>query len=115
MNKIITILFIFSFSACCLANYVETYLLEGGDNQFNPNQGQAANVTRDALMSVDGVQERADHFVYQIKKLTFGDYTDDILIITPFITGDVQFTANDFNVYYNHFQNRGGVEYNINF
>lgn len=115
MKHILVILI--SCFACHLAcaNYVETYLLEGEEIIANPNQGRAANMTRDALMQVDGVQERADYFVYQIKKLTFGEYTDDVLIITPFITGDLQFTANDINFYYNHFQNRGGVEYNINF
>jgi len=103
------------FSCSVFGNYTNTYLLDREDSQVNPHQNQAGNRTTAALLSIDEVQERADYFVYKFKQLTFGEYSDDVMIIAPFITGRVEFSANRFNLYYSHFQNEGGVNYNLSF
>lgn len=113
MKVIFIIILLFTSSA--FASYVDQYLLEIEESDYNANQSQAGNKTRDALMSINSIQERADYFVYRLKKLTFGEYTEDIMIITPFITGEIEFNADQFNIYYNHFSSRAGVRYNVTF
>ena len=109
----ILILSLISFSA--IAGYMDQYLLETEQSDFNPNQRDAGTVTRDALMSIEAIQERSDYLVYKLKTLTFGEYTDDVMVIAPLITGEIEFSANQFNLYYNHFQSRGGVRYQVAF
>ena len=113
MKVIYPILLLFSCSV--FANYADTYLLDIEEPQVNPHQSKAGSRTTAALLSIDAVQERADYLVFKLKNLTFGEYSDDVMIITPFLTGKIEFNANRFNLYYSHFQNEGGVNYNLSF
>ena len=70
---------------------------------------------REALMSYDIVEERAEYFIFKIKKLTFGDYTDQVLILSPLITGNFEFHAMKMKFYYNYNKRRAGVKYDIHF
>lgn len=113
MKIIYFILLIF----CCgaHANYIEQYLLELEEPQRNENQSQFQNTTRDALFAMDGFQERANHLVLKLKNLTFGEYADEVMILAPFVTGDIEFQAMQLRFYYNHFDSEGGVRYQLSF
>jgi hypothetical protein len=71
--------------------------------------------TKDALLSFDYIEDRADYFIFKLKNLTLGEYSEDLLYIAPAITGNVELRAYNMNVYYNHFQNKGGVRYKMKF
>ena len=113
MKNIYVFLLMIPFSVS--ANYVNTYLLDLEESDKNENQSKAGVKTKDALLSIDAVEERADYLVFKLKNLTFGEYSEDVMLIAPLVTGELEFSANEFKVYYNHFQNRGGVKYKYTF
>lgn len=78
-------------------------------------EGKLVSKTRDALLSFDYIEQRADYLVFKIKNLTFGEYSDNILFIAPLVTGNVQFSMYDINFYYDHLDNKSGFKYKIKF
>ena len=58
--------------------------------------------TKDPLFSYGLVEERAEYFAFKIKQLTFGEYTEQVLFISPLITGNLEFHAMDMKFYYNY-------------
>jgi len=71
--------------------------------------------TRNAIMSYDVVQKKADQFGKKIQELTLGDYTEEVLVFSPLVTGQVTFSAMDLDFYIDTRHERGGVEYNFKF
>ena len=71
--------------------------------------------TRDALMSYDFIEERANYLTNKIKNITFGEYADHVLLVTPFLTGQFEFNMNDINFYYDHHGNESGLRYQLRF
>lgn len=73
-------------------------------------------MARNALMSYDHIEERANFLIYKFKKLTLGEHADKFLILAPIATGRIEFQAyRDLNFYYNSFSQSGGLRYNVDF
>ena len=114
MSTWIVNLIILVSGSTAYANYIEQRLdLE--QSPINNNQSSMLDKTKDALMSFDYIEDRADYFVFKLKNLTFGEYSEDLMYIAPAITGSVEIRAYNMNVYYNHFQNSGGIKYKMKF
>ena len=90
-------------------------MLEVEESYKNNNQDKLLTKTKDALLSFDHVEERADYFVFKLKNLTFGEYSENVMYLAPVLSGNVEFQAQNFNFYYNHFQDKGGVKYSLSF
>lgn len=100
---------IFYFSA-------QAYELEEEESQVGVSNARMMDQSREALMSYDFIVERSNYLIYKIKKLTFGEYADQLLILAPLVSGNIEFQAHrDLNVFYNHSAGRGGLRYSINF
>ena len=105
-----------TFSMHVMANSgYHASLLEPDEVLLTSARNDLPTLTRDALMSYDKVEERANYFVFKLKNMTFGDYTDQVLIITPFITGQLEFTFNEVNFYYDHQGSESGFRYELRF
>jgi hypothetical protein len=83
--------------------------------QKTVGEGKLVSKTKDALMSFDYIEDRADYLVFKFKNLTFGEYTDDIMYISPLVTGDIQISMYDINIYYDHFNSKTSFKYKIKF
>lgn len=90
-------------------------LLEQDEPEVSISQGDAANKTRDALLSYDLVEERANYFARKLRRMTFGEYADQVMIVAPFLTGQLEFNVSDIRVYINAHQSTSGLEYRLSF
>ena len=82
----------------------------------NTYQKQVFDKTRDALLAYEQIESRVDYLLFKLKNSTFGQYSEHILFITPFITGNIGLSANNFNFYYKHHDSkRAGIEYSVQF
>ena len=68
-----------------------------------------------ALLSYDAIKDRTDELVLKIKRKTFGEYSDEVLLLLPFVTGEVEFTISDLRFYHQHRKEKTGVKYVYNF
>lgn len=92
------------------------YELEQEVNARGVGTARMGNATTEALMSYDFIVERSNYLLYRFKKLTFGEYADEVMILAPIISGQFELKAyKDINVFYNRNTQRGGFNYNINF
>ncbi len=117
MKKIGSTILLSILSQSSLAN-VSTFNYKYFDTeepQFSRGKGKLATKTKDALLSFDYVEERADYFVFKLKNLTFGEYSDNIMYIAPLVTGNIEFSMYDINIYYDHFSDKSGFKYKIKF
>lgn len=114
MLKYIVIFTLSILSLGTQAYYPETRL-DQEEPEVGARQSLMLDRTKDALLSFEHIEERAEYFVFKLKALTFGDYTEDVMYIAPVITGNVELRAYNMNVYYNHFQSKGGVRYQLKF
>jgi hypothetical protein len=112
--KIYLILSISLISLNSYSSYIE-HNLDYEEPEVGASQGLMLDRTKDALLSFDYIENRADYFIFKLKNLTLGEYTDDLMYIAPALTGNVELRAYNMNVYYNHFQNRGGIRYKLEF
>ena len=71
--------------------------------------------TKDALLSYDYVEERADYLTFKLKNLTFGDYTDQVLYVAPLFTGRLEFSIQRVRFTYDYAENKSHVKYKIMF
>lgn len=71
--------------------------------------------TKDALLSYKLVKERTNFFARRLEKKLLGQYSKEFLLVTPLITGQVEFNTNDIKFYVNARQEIGGMEYVYNF
>jgi len=90
-------------------------LIETEEYPISLYQDKMLDKTKDALLSFDYIEDRADYLVFKLKNLTFGDYSDNVMYVTPLVTGSVVMSAYNFNVYYNHFQKKSGVQFKVKF
>ena len=65
--------------------------------QRNRYQDKLARKSQAALMSFKRVKTRLKYFEFKIKKMTFGEYTDDVLLLTPLVTGKFELNINKLN------------------
>ncbi len=110
MKLILGLFFIFLSSTC----FGKIYLDEE-EYPISKYQSKVFDKTRDALLSVDYIEERADYFVFKLKNLTFGEYAEDVMYVAPLFTGRFEVRAFNFNLYYNTFQEKGGLKYKVSF
>lgn len=69
-----------------------------------------------ALLSYDSVKERSEEILESFKRNTLGEHADKVLILSPIVTGRVEFNALDMNFYFDHRNNnQAGVRYNLRF
>lgn len=110
-------MFMTFYSTICWASYVTSYelLVENEEPEISKYQSKFLDKTKDALLKIDHIEERADYFIFKLKNLTFGEYSDNVLYLAPLVTGDIQVQAYNFNVYYNHLQDKGGIKYKVSF
>ncbi len=111
---VIRAIFIF-FGLCwyCQAQEgLEKYLYyDSSEPEVGQGSGQLVNKTKDALLSIDHIEERANYFVFKLKNLTFGEYSDEAMILAPFITGNISFKVNDITLNYDYYLNRSSLNY----
>ncbi len=86
------------------------------DNDFDGYSSKVMiNQTRDALLSYSFIKERSQKLTKDFQEKVLGDYADKILLIAPFILGEVEINSNDVRFYVNAKKEKGGVEYVYNF
>jgi hypothetical protein len=78
-------------------------------------QSQYLDRTKDALLSYDYIEERADYMIYKIKNMTFREYSDHVLYLAPIVTGSVQVRVNNFDIYYDYNSAKSGFKYKVRF
>lgn len=119
MGKIISIIYLIFVSKVVFATSTVTLystLLDKEEPEVSLlGNGKLIDKTKDALLSIDYIEKRADYFVFKLKNLTFGEYTDNVMYIAPLATGKVEFSMYDVNVYYDHFKNKSGIKYKFSF
>ncbi len=109
------------FFFCCLivGSPCKAYLYESYLDQEEPPkskaQGKLVSKTKDALLSIDYIEDRANYFVFKLKNLTFGDYSDEVMYLAPIVTGNLEFKVQGVNFYYDHFSEKSGFQYKIKF
>lgn len=74
-----------------------------------------AATTSEALLAYPMIAQKTQYWVDRVKKLTLGDYADDVLIIAPIVTGQVQFKVNFLDVNLNYYQQQGSVNFTHQF
>lgn len=117
MFRLLLFIFIISSSRCCLAssNYYDELFKPEEFYLKNKFQSQFAERTKDALLSYDYIEDRADYLVFKLKKLTFGEYSDHVLYLAPLVTGKVEINAYRVNIYYDSLASKGGIKYKVKF
>ena len=108
------------FSHWLFANTTYTFtlhdeIIEKEEPQKSRGQGRMISKTRDALMSVDYIEQRTEYLMLRLKNSAFGEYAEKMMVITPFVTGNLEFNMSNVNFYYNHYQSKSGVEYSLRF
>jgi hypothetical protein len=100
-----------SFARSFADNWLDTE-----EAQVSLVQDKALDITRDALLSIDYIENRTNYFLFKLKNMTFGNYTDEVMILAPFVTGRFEFSMYDLSFYYDHFNNnKSGVRYSVRF
>ena len=115
MSKFSTYIFIlFLYSNSSIATSY-TGFVELEEPQVSRVQSQFLDRTKDALLSYDYIEERADYVIFKLKNITFREYTEHILYFAPLVTGNVQVRLNDFDIYYDYNSAKSGFQYKIRF
>lgn len=74
------------------------------------------NKTREALLSYDFIENKVDKISTKIKEKTIGEHSEKLLILAPFVTGQVEFNAKNLSFYYDHRNDQeAGLRYNMKF
>lgn len=117
VRRIFTIL-ITALSTNCLC-YTSSYNIESHnlDDYYasEKNKKKMVKKTTDALLAYDLIERRADYFVFKLKNLTFGEYSDQVLFLAPVVTGKVEVRAYNLNFYYDYNRSKSGVKYTYRF
>ena len=103
------------FGQNVLAEDLYDSFLDNEEIDFNSNQTKFVDKTKDALLAVDFIEKRANYLAFKIKNLTFGNYSDHLIYVAPFITGKVEVKMYDFDLYYDHLSTKSGVNYKYTF
>ena len=67
--------------------------------------------TRDALLSYDIVQERKEYWETRLQNLIMGEFAEKLIFLSPFVTGKLEFRANDLRFYVDARHEESGVQY----
>tara|TARA_Y100000768_G_scaffold388233_1_gene382924 strand:+ start:3085 stop:3429 length:345 start_codon:yes stop_codon:yes gene_type:complete len=114
VKYVFLITFLCSLSGLAEVNLYHHYV-ERHQSPVNPHQDEAADRTRDAIMALPGMQERADQLLYKLQQNTLGEYTDEFMMLSPLFTGRLEFNVMKMNIYYRHHSEKAGVEYQYRF
>ena len=100
-------------ATCCYGQVdLEKYLYyDSNEPQVSQGKGKLFNKTKDALLSFEHIEERANYFIFKLKNLTLGEYADEALILAPFITGNISFRVKDITLNYDYHLNRSSLNY----
>ncbi len=113
------ILIFILFSCASFSSWAQSYedkFYDLEEPTYNKHQKKAFRKTRKALLKIDAIEERANYFVFKLKNLTFGEYSDNIVYLAPIMTGKLEFSVHKFNFYFDHLDNnKGGVKYSLKF
>ncbi len=114
--KLVCLLSSFLCINIALANSTVSNWLDAEETPKSLYQDKALDITKDALLSVDFIENRANYFIFKLKNLTFGEYSENVLYIAPLVTGKFQFSMFKLDFYYDHFNNnKSGVKYTVSF
>lgn len=102
----IFLLLVVSNYALADANILAEFISDSNYTEANPNQNKFLDLTKDALLSYDRIEERTNYFAMKIKNRTFGEYTDNILVLAPALTGKVLLKVYGVEFKYSHFKNQ---------
>lgn len=112
--RLLLLLTIFSFNA--RANYYyELHYTEEQEPEKSRVQDKALTRTRTALMRFKQVRQRTKYFTRKLKNLTFGEYSDEVMYLAPFVSGEFQFSVSDIDFYYDRNSEKAGLRYKFNF
>jgi hypothetical protein len=75
----------------------------------------AADRTKDALLAYPAIEARANYFAKRLEKKLLGDYAQEVLILSPILTGQVSLNVFDLNVSLDYREQRGRVQYVYSF
>lgn len=103
------------FAGYVEANIYDSFLEQREIDNNKKFQSKFLDKTRDALLSYDIVEERANYILHRVKNMTFGEYSDHVLYLAPIASGHVEMKVYDINVYYDHFAQKSGFKYKIEF
>jgi hypothetical protein len=67
--------------------------------------------SRDALLSYSFIKKRVNKVAKLWERKILGDYAEELFLIAPLITGQVEFSALDVKFYLNTKNESGGVQY----
>lgn len=90
-------------------------LIDEEEPVISLHQDKLEAKTKDALLSYEFIEERADYFAFKLKNLTFGEYTDQVLYVAPLFTGRLEFSIHRFNFYHDELAKKSGLKYKIKF
>ncbi len=117
MLKIVFFIFLILNLGPCFGNgpTLSQYILDIEEPQRSQGEGKLVSKTKDALLSFDYIEKRADYLVFKLKNLTFGEYSENVMYIAPIITGNLEVNVHGVNIYYDHFSEKSGFKYKFKF
>lgn len=75
----------------------------------------ASKKTTEALLSYPKVAKRAEYWGYRLQKMAFGEYADEVLMVSPLVLGKIEFKLLDFDVELNYRSQKSKVQYTYKF
>ena len=116
MIRVFGFVLTFFLSHCCLGAVYDERYFDLDEPADSVGKGKLVSMSKDALMSFDYVEKRADYFMFKLKNLTFGEYSDNVLYIAPVLIGKVEVNIHGFRLYYDHLNDqKSGFKYKVKF
>lgn len=112
LKKIGIFLSIFCLSHIAFADF------EWPDGRPKHNKDKQYSIgayTQKAFTSYKFVGERLDYFGHKLRKITFDEYTEDLLLIAPFVSGNFTFKIWDVNLKYDYYEKSADLSYKLKF
>ena len=109
--------FVIPFSASlCLANSpYHKLLLEEEQSSKNSNHHSWANKTKDALLSVEYIENRTDILLGKLKRKTIGSYEEELILLAPFLTNEILVSHENFTFSVNYASEKARIDYKVRF
>lgn len=112
--KLFLFLFIPYLDSLAYSNY-HAQLIDLEEPQVSQGDGLFEIKTKDALLSYEIVEKKADYFAFKLKNLTFGDYSEQVLYAAPLFTGKLEFSIHRIQFSFDIAQNKSSLKYKIYF
>lgn len=112
----IRILLISIFSSSSFSGYNFQAMLDYERSEVSQLRNEdLLDTTRDALLSYEYIRRRSDYLIFKLQNSILGDYSSELMVLAPLVTGNIELNAFDMNIYYNHHASRAGVRYSTEF